>query len=277
MTLVQPLLSGLSPQMWQSLSGTLNEAPEHTRQGLVDALHLVFAALIGEGSTVEGATSLLNTMQATDIDLTRFAALHDDDLARSDVLKQGAAIARSVLGDRYSKVASAIAKHAGVAPGSALALLGLAAPLVLAGIARAAPANGFTAESLRRFLRRQRGDVATMAPLGLPASLISTRARKSRRECAESLPWLMWIGAATVLALSFGHSVIQRVTLTQPSPPPPALHIFQQSIGIDLPGGARLAESGVEPRHVSVAIWPRAQHRFQTRRARKTTDRVHSR
>jgi outer membrane protein OmpA-like peptidoglycan-associated protein len=249
MNLIHPLLNSFPPQTWTALAGSLNETPEHTRQGLADALPMFFASLIGKGSTPAGAAGLLAMIRNNHVNLDRVASGRESAVTEPGVLREGGTMAQSVLGDGFGNAANAISRHAGIALSSAQSLLGLAAPLALGGVAKAAPPSGFTPEGLMRFLQGQRDDVLSAAPQGLPinvaraAETVRTTAAPAPRTGNRWLPWLAGLAALIVLGLVLNQCATQRaVTTPVPEAPPkivappapPASNI------IDLPGGIRL-------------------------------------
>lgn len=264
MNLIQPLLNSLPAQAMGALAGNLNETPERTRQGLADALPMFWASLIGKGSTVAGAAGLLNMIRNSHVDLDR-ASGRDAPVAEPGLLREGGQMAQSVLGDSFNNAASAISRHAGVALSSAQSLLGLAAPLALGSIAKAAPASGFTPEGLMRFLQGQRDDVLAAAPQGLALNIdrapsysttsttydrgpstVRATATPPARSGNRILPWLLGLGAAALLALMLGQCMSQRTVAPVPAPAPraeaPAVTptLPAPSNVIELPGGIRL-------------------------------------
>lgn len=249
MNLIQPTLNAFSPQSWGELAGALNESPDRTRQGLSDALPMLFASLIGKASTPSGAAGLLGMMRNSPVDLDKLFSNPANSASR-DVLREGDAMAHNVLGDSFNNAANAISRHAGVALGSAQSLLGLAAPLALGSIKRNAPPSGFTPEGLMRFLQGQRDDVLAAAPQGLPLNLPDRTAadvsRAPRTAAAPPrrggvLPWLLGIGAAVLLALIVGQCMNQRTPEVTKIAPPPAPEITAPTLpSITLPGGIRL-------------------------------------
>jgi outer membrane protein OmpA-like peptidoglycan-associated protein len=216
---------------------------------LLDAVPMFFASLIGKASTTAGAAGLLSLMRNSPLDLDRVSSGRDTAITDPNVLREGGAIAHSVLGDSFNSAANAISRHSGVGVNTAQSLLGLAAPMALGSIAKAAPANGFTPEGLMRFLQGQRDDVLAAAPQGLPLNIDRTAAAAARAPTPSSrrgglLPWIVGLGAAVLLALALGQCMSQRA-VTPPAvapieapkvvpPPAPATNI------IELPGGIRI-------------------------------------
>ncbi len=248
MNLIQPLLNSFPPQTWGALAGSLNETPERTRQGLADALPMFFASLIGKASTAAGAAGLLSMMRNSHIDLDRVTSGREAAVTEPGVLREGGNLAHSVMGDAFNAAASAISRHAGVGLNAAQSLLGLAAPLALGGVAKAAPAGGFTPEGLMRFLQGQRDDVLAAAPQGLALDLDRPAAagRAAPAPASRSnriLPWLIGIGAAVLLALALGQCM-SRTPTPAPAPRAEAPKITApaapQTSTITLPGGIRL-------------------------------------
>lgn len=257
MNLIQPLLNSLPAQALGTLAGDLNETPERTRQGLAGALPMFWASLIGKGSTVAGAAGLLNMMRNSHVDLDRIASGRDAPVAEPGLLREGGQMAQSVLGDSFNNAASAISRHAGVALSSAQSLLGLAAPLALGSIAKAAPASGFTPEGLMRFLQGQRDDVLAAAPQGLALNIdrapsydrgpstVRATATPPARSGNRILPWLLGLGAAALLALVLGQCMSQRTVVPAPAPRAEAPAVITPAVPapsnvIELPGGIRL-------------------------------------
>jgi len=257
MNLIQPLLNSFPTQTLGALAGNLNETPERTKQGLADALPVMFATLIGKASTLAGAAGLLNMLRNSPFDLDRLVSGRDNRVTEPSLMREGDSLAHSVLGDGYNTAASAISRHSGVGLSSAQSLLGLAAPLAFGSIARAAPASGFTPEGLMRFLQGQRDDVLAAAPQGLslagfdrPATAARATAVPAARASNRILPWLIGIGAAVLLALALGQCMNQRVAAPPPvavtpaprevAPAPRAVTPAPPANVIQLPGGITL-------------------------------------
>jgi outer membrane protein OmpA-like peptidoglycan-associated protein len=242
MNVIQPLLNSVTPQAWGSLAGALHETPEHTRQGLADALPMFFAGLIGKASTLHGASGLLAYVRnfGGNPDVERVAA---NGAVNPELMREGGVVAHSVLGERYDNVASSIARHAGVDVGSAQSLLGLAAPLALGGIARAAPTSGFTAEGLMRFLQAQRADVESATPRGLPHGLFDNVPDTTRIGRGRGIAWLVPAAVAVLLALALGQCMMQQsretAVVAPPAVTPPRIEAPQLPT-IQLPGGIAL-------------------------------------
>jgi outer membrane protein OmpA-like peptidoglycan-associated protein len=225
MNVIRPTLNSVTPQAWGALAGALHESPEHTKQGLADALPMFFAGLIGRSATPTGASRLLS-------DMNNFGAYRDVDrmaangAMNADLLRQGGALAHAVLGDRYDSAASRIARHAGVNFRSARTLLGLAAPLALRELAHAAPEDGFTAEGLMRFLQGQRGDVATATPQGLSLGMLEAPDALRRNRWAWFVPGsvvvLLALGLAQCMTLQARDraSMAQSALATEKAPAP---------------------------------------------------------
>ena len=246
MNLIQPLLNSFPPQTWGALAGKLNESPDRTRQGLADALPMFFASMIGKASTAAGAAGLLSMMRNSHIDLDRVTTGREAAVTEPSVLREGGAIAHTVMGDAYNAAANAISRHAGVGLTAAQSLLGLAAPLALGGVARAAPAGGFTPEGLMRFLQGQRDDVLAAAPQGLslhvdrPAASARPAAAPPARSANRILPWLIGIGMAVLLALVLGQFMSRTPAPAPRAEAPKIVTPPPQNDTITLPGGIRL-------------------------------------
>lgn len=242
MTIIQTLISAVSPQALQTVAGALGEPTDRARQGLLDAIPAMLSGIIGKGSTSSGAASLISLMQDPNVDpalVDRFAA---GAQAPTDLMRSGDSIAHSMLGPRMDQTTDAIAQHAGVSRGAAHSLLALAAPLALGGIARSAPRGGFTPESLLRFLQGQREDVYAMLPAGVSGFSDLRRPELASEDVSPRVNWLPWAAAAGVgalLAFALAQCMNQRTavveapTITAPTAP--------RLSDITLPGGVRLS------------------------------------
>lgn len=246
MKLIQPLLDDVSPQALQSIAGSLNETPEHTRQGIADALPMIMAGLISKAATMGGANHLLALLRDQDHDFVsvdRFAR-GQEAAAPANLFSNGGSMAESLLGNQYSGVADAIASHAGVARNSAQALLSLAAPLVLGGVAKAAPRAGFTPETLTRFLQGQKSDVLETSLLKTPAEMLGIHAADApavQRPHRNTLwPWAVGLAAALLIAILLGQWSTRREAGVLPSVTTPDVSAAISSLQLALPGGATL-------------------------------------
>ncbi len=89
---------------------------------------MLFAGLIGKGSTTAGAAGLLSLLRSHPVDVDRLTSAGPTAMTEPHLLREGGEIAHNVLGDSFTNAASAISRHSGVGINAAQSLLGLAAP-----------------------------------------------------------------------------------------------------------------------------------------------------
>lgn len=167
--LIQTVMGVFTPSVTSRFADAMGESPAAVTTGLGAAAPALLAGALQRGATPAGARTLLDQVnQATSggNPLDGLSAVASDESARSAFLTHGQGLSSALLGGESNAVTSAVASHAGIGMGSAAKLLGLAAPLVLGAIARAAgPAP--TATGLQSLLGGQRASILSALPAGL--------------------------------------------------------------------------------------------------------------
>jgi OmpA-OmpF porin, OOP family len=231
--ILQLVMDSVTPGILEKLSGLLGENSGAVSKALGGAAPAILGALLNKGSTAEGASGLMGLLANSGIGANFLGGLGDmlgDSTKSEGLAKMGGGLVTQLLGDKAGGVAEAVAGLGGLKAGSASALLGLVAPLVLGGVAKAAPA-GMDAQGLMGLLAGQKDFLAKAAPagfldkLGIPglaglaglagagasaatsaASAVGGAAIGAATETAKKgmgiLPWLL--GAAAIAALIFG-------------------------------------------------------------------------
>lgn len=171
MNIIQTLLGLLNtPQLLDKLSGVLGESSATTQKGLAAAVPAILGGLISKGSTEAGAGSIIGMMKEYKIDggiLDQLGGLFGGASAGGAEGSAGASILKSVLGGNFDAVSKIVGSVSGLSSDKAGSLMSLAAPAVLGGVAKAAPAEGFTAAELMGLLASQKEHLAKVAPAGL--------------------------------------------------------------------------------------------------------------
>ncbi len=168
------LMKAAGPAILGQLGGLLGENQETTQKGLGAALPAILGGLIGKAGNAHGADAVIGMMRDNKIDgglLDNLGGLLCGGDKTDGLMKMGAALAPMILGDKLGPIGALVGQFAGMKGGGVEKLIGLAAPLVLGGLAKQAPAGGFSPQGLLGLLDSQKEHVAKMAPPGLGALL----------------------------------------------------------------------------------------------------------
>ena len=170
MNLVPRLLALLNTsELIGTFSGMVGENAARTQQGLAAVVPCLVGALIAKGSTESGASSLMRLMSEHKIDgsmLDQLALLFGGR-AQDAQLDVGNTMLTALLGDKVLGLTRLVSTASELPGASAGKLTALLAPVVLGGVATAAPAGGFSSSSLAAFLAEQKVYLGTFAPPGL--------------------------------------------------------------------------------------------------------------
>jgi OmpA-OmpF porin, OOP family len=209
MNILENIKASLSPSQIGNLAGLLGETPGATEMAMSGALPTLLGGFAKEGATQQGAAGLIEMMKQ----LPFAGALGDLLGGKDDPLeKSGESMVSHMFGGHLSSIANGIARFAGMKGSSVQYLLAMAAPMVLGGVAKAAPPGGFSPQTLMGELDHQKPYIAKALPAGLSglAGLIGlpglTRAAQDAsaagaRVVRESRRWLPWLIGALALGL----------------------------------------------------------------------------
>ncbi|WP_372744603.1 DUF937 domain-containing protein [Lutibacter sp.] len=128
--LLDLLNSDLGKTLVNNASSQLGQDKVKTASALSTALPLILGAMKNNASTPQGAEGLLSALSGK----------HDGSLldnlggmlGNSDILSDGAGILGHVFGGKQQNVANAVSKKSGMDANSAMSLLQMAAPIVMA-------------------------------------------------------------------------------------------------------------------------------------------------
>lgn len=209
MNILENIKASLSASQIGSLAGALGETPGATEMAMTGALPALLGGFAKEGSTQQGAAGLIEMMKQ----LPFAGALGDLLGGKDDKLeKSGESMISHMFGGQLSSIANGIARFAGMKGASVQNLLAMTAPMVLGGVAKAAPPGGFSPQALMGELDHQKPYIARALPSGLSglAGLIGlptlTRAAQSASAAGakamdRSRRWLPWLIGAVALAM----------------------------------------------------------------------------
>lgn len=170
MNLVPRLLALLNTsELIGTISGMVGENAARTQKGLAAVIPCLLGALIAKGSTESGASSLMRLMSEHKIDgsmLDQLALLFGGR-AQDVQLDVGNTMLTALLGDKVLGLTRLVSAESELPSVSAGKLTALLAPVVLGGVATAAPDGGFSSSSLAAFLTSQKDYLGAYAPPGL--------------------------------------------------------------------------------------------------------------
>ena len=170
-SMMDSILGMVTPEMKQSLASRLGEAPQAVQSGLTTATAATLGGLAnraGDSGFLSQITGLLGggTGQSLLANLPTLASSGPSG-ATGDLVNK---FLPMVFGSQQNQVASAISQQAGLGSGSGLGLLKMAAPLVLAYLAKLHGSGSLTTSSLGSMLRTEAPSLQGYLPSGLLSS-----------------------------------------------------------------------------------------------------------
>jgi outer membrane protein OmpA-like peptidoglycan-associated protein len=203
MNIIQTLLGLLTgPQMLGQIAKMLGVPDGMAQKGLAAAVPAILGGLIAKGSTDSGAGALIGMMKDHKIDaemLNNLGGLLGG--GAGDVSAMGGSILKSVLGSNADAVTQLVGSASGLSGDSAGKLMALAAPVVMGGVAQAAPAGGFSPAGLMGLLNSQKEHLEAFAPPGLGSLLgVGGLGAAAATHAWGFWPWLAGAGALAALA-----------------------------------------------------------------------------
>src|SRR5215472_11612946 len=148
----------LTPKTIGPISNAIGETPEATKSALGTAVPGILGSVLGKVSaSPSGATDVFNMLKQG----ASQGAWHDNISSAAQGIGGGAPSASqqsllgSLLGSKLGPVSDFISGHAGVSSGSAMSLLGMAAPLVMGTLGKQVSSQGLNAGGLGQLLTSQ--------------------------------------------------------------------------------------------------------------------------
>lgn len=170
MNIVPRLLALLNTsELVGSFSRMVGESEAVTRKGVAAAVPSILGALIAKGRTENDAAALIALMCEHKIDgsmLDQLALLFGGR-SPSAQLEFGQAMLGAIMGDKAPAVTRLVGTASEMSGTGAGKLMALIAPVVLGGVATAAPEEGFSPSALAAFLTSQKDYLGAFAPAGL--------------------------------------------------------------------------------------------------------------
>lgn len=159
-SLLEMLGQALDGNNLSKISEELGADTATTKSAISAALPALIGALSQNGSTQQGAGSILGAIEKDDHDgsvldnLSEFLGKKQYDAPRG-----GAGILEHLLGGKQQRVEQNVSKSAGISSEGAGQLMKILAPMVLGAVGKQKKQNGFDASSLSEFLGGEKDSV----------------------------------------------------------------------------------------------------------------------
>ncbi|HEX7229192.1 MAG TPA: DUF937 domain-containing protein, partial [Candidatus Binatia bacterium] len=161
----------LTPDVIQKISSIIGETPSTAQKGIDSVVPVLLARMADLSSSADGASQLSNLMdQATSKNgnfLTNMPGQLSGGTVTQTVLNTGNGILDTLFGDRLNSVIVAITNALGTGSASVSSLMKIAAPLILAILAKERTARGMGTAGLASLLAEQKGSITRLLPAGL--------------------------------------------------------------------------------------------------------------
>jgi outer membrane protein OmpA-like peptidoglycan-associated protein len=158
------LLDALSSTIGTQLSSQASRLFGEPASGTQTAVGAILPALLGgvmkQGSTADGAAGLLRLLNSSSVDaglVNNVGGVLAGGERTNALMTSGGDLLKGLFGDKVGNIASTISSMSGVKSSSAINLLSLAAPMVLAFIKNHVAQNGLNAGGLMNLLAGQAG------------------------------------------------------------------------------------------------------------------------
>ena len=158
--ILEMLTETLGSQFAKQASEFLGESETATQSALGLALPALLGGLAKQGSTLDGAASLLKTLGGSNVDtslLSNIAGLFSEKGKTDSLVNLGTSLLGNVFGDKVGSIASTIASLTGLKSSSSSSLLGLAAPFLMSLLKKFVTEKNIDAAGLVSLLGEQMG------------------------------------------------------------------------------------------------------------------------
>lgn len=241
MNLLQLMRDALPRESVAALAGWLGESEPGTdaamRSGVLPATLVGLVRQFGrDESTARRLTDLLQQGGHDGALLGDVSALLAGGSATEALLLRGQGLHPLLFGEQADAVAALIAKSSGLRLHSVQKLLGVAAPLALAVIARAVAGSNLGAAQLAGTLRDQQAVLQSAAPAGLTVALgIRDFAPADLTPPRKPALWPWLLVPAITLALFFTLRWVQESSMSAPATAPAPAPVAAEPSGAAAP------------------------------------------
>jgi OOP family OmpA-OmpF porin len=203
MSLVESLLSMITPGIVSSASSHFGESSGSTERGLSGAMASVMAGTTRLAATDGGLglSALMREHTASENVLGNIAGLFAPGGSGSSLASSGQQVLGDLFGSRTGEIASALESFAGIKSSTASSMLSMAGPIVLGFLSRHRTSQSLTSSGLASELASQRDSLTRYLPpgiasvVGVAAPLGATAASASQRAAPHMMGFAS--GAAT--------------------------------------------------------------------------------
>ena len=172
--LIDTVKDYLTPDVMQKISSIIGETPGTAQRGIDSIVPALLTRMADLSLSTDGASQLSNLMdQATNNRnlLSNLTGQLSGGTVTQTLLNTGSGILSTLFGDRLNSVIATITSALGTGSASVSSLMKIAAPLVLAILAKERTARGMGTAGLASLLAEQKGSLARLQPAGLAGAL----------------------------------------------------------------------------------------------------------
>lgn len=177
--------SYLSNDVVSQVSNMLGEKPQDTQKAFDGALPAILSSLVQKSAEPDGTSSIMDLVGEVMAPnraageaitpsggiLSHLSSLFTDNSQSNTLLSVGAAIIKSLFGDKSEAVANAIASYSGVKQSSASSLLNIAGPVLLSLLGKKVADDGTGVSGIASLLGNQTPYIQSAVPMGLSSLL----------------------------------------------------------------------------------------------------------
>lgn len=228
----------------------LGEPESNTKSAITSMLPALLGAIVQKGSTSDGASSLLNTLNSPQVDASLLGNVSQllSGSGANKLVSAGSGLLSSFLGPKANALTGALSSMSGLSGTSATNLVSMAAPLILGGLKKIVGDQGLGASGLMSLLGSQAKTIqneidprlSQAMNLKLPGVREATTAAVDTAAGGrgKAMPWII-LGLAALLGLWLFRSCEKaRNAAVETTPVPGAAVGAMRSI--DLPNGEKI-------------------------------------
>ncbi len=145
-------------------SNVLGENGNNMQKAVSGAIPAVLTGILDKAGSGDAGNLLRMAKETSNSGMTANIGRFFTD---NNLLARGADLLRGIFGDRLNNVSNMIANYAGIKPGSATALLNVAAPAALGALGSHATSNNMSTSGFLSFLNNQKDNILNSVPSGL--------------------------------------------------------------------------------------------------------------
>src|SRR5215831_4236698 len=224
-SLLTSLLQTLDKQSISGIASNLGESEASVSRALESSTATIFGGMAAKSQDTGALRRVLDLLPGNLGDISWSHLVTALSSTASPLIAAGKRMVSEMFGSSDTKVASALGRQSGLAPGKASTLLALVGPMVMSFLSRKMRDEGMNISSLGSLLQRESGTIRSMLPsevadqfwprtMAASASPVVAQSVKRERSFPTWLPVLAIIAAALGLLWLFTHARRPVVTTT---------------------------------------------------------------